>query len=572
MKKNKKFVTKLIMIAVAAATSIAVLLSVVGFVEIKTAYEDTIIEELKATTEHLGSAVSSLNDEGDWSLDENGVLVKGGDIIMEEIENMMDSLHSETGIDYTIFYGDTRYITTIYKGDTGVKLVGTQASDKVVESVLIGGNDLSLMGLDIEGRKYDVYYSPLYNSDGTIVGMVFSGRPSADVSANINKAVSIMLIITFIAIAIVILIGVFISKKESAQMKNVSDTIIGISGGDLTVNFNSKVVRRRDEIGVIAESSANLKDKLSDVIGKTKDMAAGLNTAGSELADSANQATQASGQVTNAVEDISKGSVNQAEEVQDAAGNVDNMGQDIDTIASEVSQLNDYTGEMRASCDETVNTMKALIKQSEEVTESVSEIGRTIDSTNSSAQDISKFTEAIQDIASQTNLLSLNASIEAARAGEAGRGFAVVADEIRDLADQSKQSAEQIKTVVDKLLSDAAASVDVMEKLNEKFSEQIDKLSVTRDGMDVMSNNVAKVADNTSSIAERVERLNESKNHLIEIIEDLSAISEQNAASTQETNASMEELNATFTVINESAEHLQEMANNLDQTLSYFKI
>ena len=151
------------------------------------------------------------------------------------------------------------------------------------------------------------------------------------------------------AIGAVIVIGMLISKKESAQMKNVSDTISELSEGNLAIDFNQTVVERRDEVGVIAESSANLKNKLYQVIGDTKSMAVQLNASGSELADSANQATMASGQVTSAVEDISRGSVSQAESVQSAANDTENMGNDIDTITGEVSQLNAYAREMRES-------------------------------------------------------------------------------------------------------------------------------------------------------------------------------------------------------------------------------
>ncbi len=181
------------------------------------------------------------------------------------------------------------------------------------------------------------------------------------------------------------------------------------------------------------------------------------------------------------------------------------------------------------------------------------------------------FTQAIADIAAQTNLLSLNASIEAARAGEAGRGFAVVADEIRDLADQSRQSAEQIKKVVDKLLADASESVDVMVKLNENFSHQSEQLNITRHDMMELSGNVENVSQSASEIAKRIENLNVAKQSLIGIIQDLSAISEETAASTQETNASMEELNATFSIINESASALQSLAVQLQDTISYFQ-
>ena len=234
--------------------------------------------------------------------------------------------------------------------------------------------------------------------------------------------------------------------------------------------------------------------------------------------------------------------------------------------------MDSYAEEMKEACDKAMDALEKLIRQSDEVTESVRDIGDTITSTNESAKTISAFTQAITDIATQTNLLSLNASIEAARAGDAGRGFAVVADEIRQLADQSSDSADKIKGIVEKLLADSASSVSVLEKLNESFGVQAKQLDSTKVNMESMSGNVAHVKDTSTHITGRITSLNEAKNGLLEIIADLSAISEENAASTEETNASMEELHATFTMISESASRLQGLANELADIISYFKL
>ena len=146
---------------------------------------------MKATAEHLDSAVSSMNDEGDWEM-VDGVLLKGGEVIEDEIEDMIDNLNAETGIDYTIFYGDTRRLTTIYKEGTQQKLVGTKASDAVIADVLNGGKEWSSTELKIEGMPYYGYYCPLENSDGSVVGMVFTGRNSEDIHKAISGIITMM--------------------------------------------------------------------------------------------------------------------------------------------------------------------------------------------------------------------------------------------------------------------------------------------------------------------------------------------------------------------------------------------
>jgi len=568
--KKQKILIKIILIAIVAVILISTILTIIGAIQVRNAYMSMTEEELKATCEHLRSQMDSTWD-GDWNLEEDGTLTKGGQPVGEEYQQLMDDLHQETSIDYTLFYGKTRNLTTLYKAGTNERLVGTDASDAVVQKVLNGGQDFYATNLNIEGQKYDAYYVPLSNPDGSIVGMVFAGRNSMDVTNHIVKSVVLMIVIAVALIALIAGAGTAVALKSTKQMRTVADQIIGLADGDLKIEFDEKALDRPDEIGIIAESTKMLDQKLANVIGTTKTMSEELKNSGTELSLSAGQASEASNQVSTAIDDISKGSASQAESIQDAASNTENIGHDIDTITDDVGQLDAYAKDMKESCDRAILAMEKLINQSREVTDSVSEIGDTIDSTNVSAQEITAFTAAIQDIAAQTNLLSLNASIEAARAGEAGKGFAVVADEIRDLADQSRQSADQIKEVTDKLLANATASVEVMQKLNENFSQQGEQLASTQEDMNKMSVNVENVAQSANNIAGRLENLNAAKTQLIEIIADLSAISEENAASTEQTNASMEELNATFAMISESASQLQKLAEELQATISYFQ-
>ena len=138
-------------------------------------------------------------------------------------------------------------------------------------------------------------------------------------------------------------------------------------------------------------------------------------------------------------------------------------------------------------------------------------------------------------------------------------------EEIRQLADQSKKSADEIKAIVETLLADADASIDVMKRLNENFEQQGQMLDSTQQEIAGMASNVNNVSGSAVEISEHVETLNTAKANLVEIIQDLSAISEENAASTEETNASMQELNATFSVINDSAGQLQQLEGLIEK-------
>ncbi|WP_044915305.1 methyl-accepting chemotaxis protein [Butyrivibrio sp. WCE2006] len=567
--KNGKLVLKLIIIAISAIIGISVVLTTISAVEITNTYNNMIQEELKVAAEHLQSEMNSVWD-GDW-LFVDGQLYKGEQNVMEEYQDLMDELHEHTGIEYSLYYQDQQILTTVL--NNGKRLSGYKASQETSDHVLKTKSEYYAPKSTIQGsdERYYLYYAPMTNTDGSIAGMVFAGRAVDDVEAAINRILFGMIAIAACLVVILSIIGFVVANKTSVKMRAIADELGLLSQGNLKLNIDETSISRNDEIGLLADGAKTLSDKLGEVIRTTVDMSNELKRSGTDLSDSASQASQASNQVSEAIDEISKGAVSQAENVETAAGNTQEIGNNIEIVTDNVDQLHSYAKEMKQSCEAAMDALNRLIAQSTEVQSSVKEIGQTIDSTNESAKEISKFSEAITNIASQTNLLSLNASIEAARAGDAGKGFAVVATEIGQLAIQSSESADEIKKIVDKLVSDSEASVEVMQKLNSNFEVQGQQLDDTKSNMQNMAENVDNVSESAENISSRIEELNSAKDQLVNIISDLSAISEENAASAEETNASMQELNATFSIITEAASSLQDLASNMTDAISYFK-
>ncbi len=568
-KIREKVIVKMIVMSAIALVITAVLVGIIG---IRTAKNMV----LKFTKEELMVAAVQLEDElsneydGEWGWD-GEVLSKGGVEVQEELQEQLDEMRERTMFDYTLFMGDTRILTTL-KDKNGERMVGTKISAQNVLDTLETGEDCYVDNLKIGGEEYYGYYIAMRDPDGTIVGLVFTGRQADDIKDDIASLVKKIVLAIIIFSAISCTVGFSLAGLLSGRMNLLAADITKIAEGDLKVEVPYSLLKRPDEIGTIAKSVSNLKDKLAEVIGNTKQLADKIKASGYDLSSSASNAAEASNQVVSAVEDITKGSLSQAESVQTSNENTGQIGEDIDGITSNIHTLNDLVDSMKKASDRAMDAMDDLLAQNGDVTEAVSSIRSVIENTANSVQEISQMTHIISDIADQTNLLSLNATIEAARAGETGRGFAVVASEISNLAIQSQDAVLKIEEVTQKLVEDSISSVQTVDSLVEEFETQSDKIVLTREDMNALSENATRVQGSVSDTGDKADTINVTKESLISIMEDLSAISEENAASTEETNASMEELNSTFQVISQNAVSLQSVAEQLRKQIAFFKV
>ncbi len=571
MKQRKgKLIGNVVGISCIAAAIGCIILTIIGMREVRETYLDMTKEELHTAVTIADSEFTKMWD-GDWEYD-GTTITKGGEEVYEEYLATMEELKAETNLEYTIFYNDTRVVTTIKKQGTNDYLINTQASQEVVDTVIKGNQPLYKPSLVIEGNEYYVYYSPLSNDDGTQVGMMFVGRDATTINATIFRVSAVLICVTVIVLVILIVIGIMATKRGTKAMNAISESIKEVAAGNLTYDISQELIDRNDELGDISESIHNLKTKLLDIIGTSVKLSGKVTESGDNLADSAEDASSASGLVANAVNDISTGAMNQAESVQSSAENVNEIGTDIETITDNVTTLSNNTDEMKEACSTSMQALDILLKQNLAVMESMKQIDEQIRNTNSSVQNIAESSKLITDIASQTNLLALNASIEAARAGEAGKGFAVVADEIGKLASQSAETAEQINAIIHDLTTESEKSITTIEQMNSDLSAQSGHLDETKHNMEKMQAGVDNVAANAKDISVRVDNLEGAKNNLVEIIDSLSAISQQNAASSAETKDSMDNLNSTFEVITNASESLKALAEQLYEKISYFTI
>ena len=328
--------------------------------------------------------------------------------------------------------------------------VGKPVENSVVKGLI---SDLKA-GKKVESKCVEYEYRGITKYASYFVGMnneyvLVITADMDEVFSTSNTAARIMIaagiVVGLVAIGIVLLIVLRLFKN----ITRISLLIDKVSSGDLTDTPEYSVLsKRNDEVGHIAKSVAGLRKALFESVAAIKEDSAVLDEHSELLKTSTESAKDNTDGISTAMEELSQSSMNMAENVQDTAHAMTIIGDDIESINTKAGQsvlvLNE-TSDISANAKE---ELEKLAKANANTSAVVGDVVRGITESNDAISRINEATSAIMDIATQTNLLSLNASIEAARAGEQGKGFAVVAGEIRALAEQSDKSAQDIKEIV----------------------------------------------------------------------------------------------------------------------------
>ncbi len=312
-------------------------------------------------------------------------------------------------------------------------------------------------------------------------------------------------------------------------LSNVSEIAEGSVSIDEAVDLpigqnNKKVNEIMQSVNDIAVSYAKIISSIENATRELGDVTDHFNTMFQSM-------TESEEGMSNHINAISDHISVQAERMQEITSELDLVGNEMDQISSNVSTLTNSAHTMQ-KCNQSVETyITELIQLNTENSKSIEKVREQTERTNNSAMNIRTATEIIASISSQTNLLALNASIEAARAGEAGKGFAVVAEEIRKLADQSRESTEQINKSVNELIDNAQFSVEVTQKVTASFEEQTEKINHTSGLFGSLRTEVVQVADSISGIEAEIHTLNGNKNSILEKVQDVANFSIQNEES-----------------------------------------
>ena len=414
-------------------------------------------------------------------------------------------------------------------------------------------------------NKYAAYYVGDNNEYITVLTV-----DEKDVLGEINKISRGCIIMAGVLIIIFVIVAQIISKPISAQLKKLDEFTNQLANGNLNVNMEANSYIK--EIMSILNSANILKATMNRIVSNINSSMTALDQNMVGVDDSISACSTAISGVSTAIDGISGGAVSMAQSVQTTTNNMVHVGDDIADIQSSVQHAkknSDEVGviskEVRGNLDKLIEANRHTIRISQEVAKGISESNEAVDAINMA-------TDMITGIASQTNLLSLNASIEAARAGEQGKGFAVVASEIKTLAEQSTESAQEIRNIITNLVQKFAVSTELVEKIQESVTVEGEVLDGVQASFEKVTHSMDLTSENINDIYGKTNELSLAKDNVLNEVNNLAAIAEENAANCEETTTAIGSINDTIAKISSSSKDTINISKDLEQEIEYFNV
>lgn len=555
-KKRGTFATKIIAMVILAI----VISNVICMVFILESSKKQITDSTKHTMVDVVSTTSKImeneiSNSGADDLDYDGY---AKDLSGVKLEGMDSAYMYVVQNDGTMLYHPTK------------EKVGQPVENAVIKGVVNQLQDgkkpgTTVVEYDFNGTtKYSAY--TILDNENILVLTADESEALSGITTVTAASVGISTIVVLIAIIISFIMG----RRLMRPLVKVSAIIEDVANGNIDADF-SVVKESNDEIGLIIEKMKELTQSLGSIVGRIRNSSDTMSSNSYELNDTSSQTLAANNEISKAVEDVAEGSTGMAASISKINENLLEMSNETKDINASVDEIKNQTAAVQDSSKIMNDKIKSMQDSSHKMDEGISAISKRIETVNTTVDKVSNIVSVIEEISSETNLLSLNASIEAARAGDAGKGFAVVAQEIRVLSDNTNTELENIKQIISSLVEECRYCVQASGTIVEDNAKQKEEIKAVLDEFGSLDEQIQKTAEKADEIEELVTAMIELNDDITKSSNSLTDVSAANAAATEEMNANIEELNAMMHGVSEMAEHMNNESDGLKEALSFFR-
>lgn len=554
-KKRGTFATKIIVMVILAVIVSNVICMVFILESSKKQITDsvkhTMVDVINTTSKIMENEISN---SGVDDLDYDGYANNLSDVKLEGMDSAYMYVVQNDG---TMLYHPTKekvgqpVENAVIKGVVQQLQDGKKPGTTVVEYVFDGTT------------KYSAY--TILNNENILVLTADESEALAGITVVTGVAVGISAIVVLLAIIICFILG----RRLMRPLVKVSTIIEEIANGDINADFGM-VKETNDEIGLIIEKMKELTQSLGNIVGKIRNSSDTMSSNSYELNDTSSQTLAANNEISKAVEDVAEGSTGMAASISKINENLLEMSNETKDINESVNEIRNQTTAVQDSSKIMNDKIKSMQDSSHKMDEGISAISKRIETVNTTVDKVSNIVSVIEEISSETNLLSLNASIEAARAGDAGKGFAVVAQEIRVLSDNTNTELENIKQIISSLVEECRYCVQASGTIVEDNAKQKEEIKAVLDEFGSLDEQIQKTAEKADEIEELVTAMIELNDEITKSSNSLTDVSAANAAATEEMNANIEELNAMMNGVSEMAGNMNDESDGLKEALSFF--
>ena len=439
-------------------------------------------------------------------------------------------------------------------------------SDKDFYNAAVNSEEtMGMSYVSYNGESHLFVYSKMENANLWICALI----PKSYILEQLSGISVTTIIMVVIASILAISVGTVIANGMSKTMRYMTGQLGKVAEGNLTVKVQTK---RKDEFRLLGKAISNTIVHINQLVSKVRSVSDELNNASDDVAKAAEIFVKSTEDINIAVDEIKIG-VNKLDE------DSDNCLSQMDTLSQKIEKVTIDTGTIEQKIEETNGSIVGGMESMDGVNESTSATTKITENIVSAVRelaektrDIGSIINAINDIADQTSLLSLNASIEAARAGEAGKGFAVVASEIRNLADQSAASVDKIHSIIDEILQNTDVLAMVSKEADEIVVNQAKSVKATTDAFDEIKENIDSLITSLAQITDNVNNMEVARGVALEAIEGISAVSAETAASSGTVSEIANAQSDTIDELNGAAGALKNRAAELAELLDRFTV